>query len=119
MHPSRAGLTLTECVVAIVIFAVGLLGVTAALLTAQRLERSAEAIQRMAHRALQQVGWFEAIPCPVRDTTWHQDEGGGVDASWAVSRSDSGVTLVGSLTAPMPGPAAPLHLPIQLHKRCG
>lgn len=118
MRAARMGLSLVECVVAIVLFTVGLLGVTAALLTAQRLERSAEAMHRMAHRALQQIGWFEAIPCPLRDTTWRQGDGGVAEA-WTVSRSDSGVTLVGSLTAPMPGNAAPLHLPIQLHRRCG
>ncbi|MGA0920202.1 MAG: type IV pilus modification PilV family protein [Gemmatimonadaceae bacterium] len=118
MPAARRGLSLVECVVAIVLCAVGLLGVTAALLTAQRLERSAEAMRRMAHQASQRISWFEAIPCPPRDTTWRQGDAG-VAATWTVARSDSGVTLVGSLTAPIPGPTAPLHLPIQLHRPCG
>lgn len=118
MRRAPAGHSLVECVVAIAVCAVGVLGVSAALLAAQRLERIARTTQAMSHLALQRIARIEASPCPPRDTSWRQVTAAGITDTWTFTRSDSGGRWIGALTAQMPGPAPVATLPIALQRRC-
>lgn len=95
----RPGLSLLECLVALVLLTIGLGGGTMTLLLAVRLERIAAAEDAAVRAAIREVDQFTRVPCPARESSWTWADRSGREARWSVAVDDVGATLHGQVGA--------------------
>ena len=95
---SRAGVSLTEVLVAAVLLAVGIGGTMGALASALRMRNGATTRERVAAAAQDRLTWFERVGCAVNDSTITEADstGSGVAESWRVEPTPGGVVLRGA-----------------------
>ena len=93
---SRAGVSLTEVLVAAVLLAVGVGGCLAALSTALRLRTGASARETIAAVAHDRLTWFEGAGCAVGDTLIESPAGTDAQEAWRVEREPGAVHLTGT-----------------------
>lgn len=94
---SRAGVSLTEVLVAAVLLAVGVGGAMGALSTALRMRNGATTRERVAAAAHDRLTWFERAGCAVNDTTIAvaDSSGSGIAEIWEVEPESGAVRLRG------------------------
>ncbi len=94
---SRAGVSLTEVLVAAVLLAIGVGGTMGAPASARRMRDGATTRERVAVAAEDRLTWFERAGCAVNDTNISvaDSTGSGVAESWAIEPTPGGVILRG------------------------
>jgi len=116
MHATRAGLSLIECLIALVILTIGVSATSAVLLTALRVERNASMKLDVTRVASAHLTAFVSAPCPIRDSAWARNRVGGIREQWAIVVEDSGASLIGSVE--VIAPPAPHAVPLAVRRRC-
>lgn len=110
---SRFGVSLVECLVALLLLMFGSAGLCTLLLTATRLAQHARLRDQMVGVAARAVARFTATPCAShRDTVWEVAPSDGVRAQWRLAYRDSAGHLSGTVLAV----GTPLH--VQIARRC-
>ncbi len=109
---SRAGVSLTEVLVATVLLAVGVGGTMGALAAALRMRNGASVRERVAAAAHERLTWFERAGCAVQDTaiTVTAPLGTGIAESWEVVSEPGAVRLLGEARGAHAGLGFAVHL---------
>jgi len=88
------GFTIAEVLVALVLFAVALLGVAGSSALAVRVTGSALRERRAAQRAADRIAWLRAQGCAVARSGAAADAALALDERWTTSPAPGGVTLI-------------------------
>jgi prepilin-type N-terminal cleavage/methylation domain-containing protein len=99
----RAGVTLTEVLVAAVLLAVGVAGCLGALSTAVRLRTGAAAREAMAAATHDRLTWFEANGCAAGDTSISGPAGVNATEDWQVTSDASTAHMSGGVRGRVAG----------------
>lgn len=114
---SRAGVSLTEVLVAAVLLAIGVGGCLGALSTALRFRSGAATREAMAAVASDRLTWFEAAGCTTGDSTIERPvEGIDASESWRISRDSATSIIEGKVAGRVAG--VPLAIPVEARRRC-
>lgn len=113
---SRAGVSLTEVLVATVLLAVGVSGTMGALASALQMRNGATTRERVAAAAQDRLTWFERAGCAINDSsiTVADSTGSGVAERWEVEPTPGGVILAGDARGTRTGVAFSLRLESRL-----
>ena len=90
----RGGFTIAEVLVALVLFAVAILGVAGSSALAVRVTGSALRERRAVQRAADRVAWLRAQGCASARSGAVTDAALALDERWTASPQASGVTLI-------------------------
>ena len=113
---SRVGLSLIECLVALIVLALGVTGAWLTMAMAVRLQHTARHRQGVVRAAQAELLRFTAIPCPHHDSAWTRVTDDGFHGRWAIVAEDSTVSIRGTVFDPA-SPARPV-LPVEVQRRC-
>lgn len=115
MRP-RPGLSLVECLVSLVLLAIGISGASLTLLSAMRIGRAARYRQGVVRAAQNELLRFTSAPCPTRDSAWTRPSDEGFLGRWEIVVVDSVVALRGMVRDPL-APSMPA-FPLEVQRRC-
>lgn len=113
---SRPGISLIECLVSLVVLAIGVAGASLTTQTAIRLTRVARYRQGVVRAAQTELLRFLSAPCPRRDSSWTRPSDEGFVGRWVIMLTDSTVALQGTVRDSL-SPAMPA-FPIEAQRRC-
>ena len=90
----RGGFTIAEVLVALVLFAVALLGVAGSSALAVRVTATALRERRAVQRAADRIAWLRAQGCAAARSGTATDAALALDERWTTSPAAGGVTLI-------------------------